>query len=268
MTHNEETTAGAPTADTRAELPMFYKTIVPLVSVIHEDLAFEAPGDLSFASNSDAIVLTAEEFVVAQMSYPIIFSTGDMPMPVAMTGAPGRGNQFVDQQGQWQEGIYIPAYVRRYPFILAKLAPHAKDLSLCFDEACEQIAAGEDGKLFSDGEPSDTTKAVLQFCEGYEAALQKTRQFVQDLIELDLLIDARAEIQAHGSDPILFHGFQMVSEEKLRGLNGNQYRKLAKSGALGLIYAHLFSLRHIGKLFRHDPSGQDVHNARERAIEQ
>ena len=39
-------------------------------------------------------------------------------VPVAILGLRGAANQFVNSEGAWREGKYIPAYVRRYPFIL------------------------------------------------------------------------------------------------------------------------------------------------------
>ena len=29
--------------------------------------------------------------------------------------------------------MYLPAYIRRYPFLLARLNPQSDELSLCFD---------------------------------------------------------------------------------------------------------------------------------------
>lgn len=232
-------------------LPPFYNSVVPLLSTLHGQLSYTAPEkpDFSFAASAPAIVLAAEEFVPAMMHYPIVFSVDAEPMPVVLTGVPGGTNQFVSADGHWRDGVYIPAYVRRYPFVLAKLAPEAQDLSLCFDENCSWLAQGEAGNLFDGNEPTETARTILAFCENYEGALARTRQFMGEIAELDLLIDAQAEIKGLSDQPILFNGFRMVSEEKLRDLRGDQYRKLAASGALALIYAHLFSMGHMMKLF-------------------
>src|SRR3546814_8404628 len=58
-----------------------------------------------------------------------------------------------------------------------------------------------------------------------------------------LLIDGEVSIQPEGADkPFVYRGFRMVAEDKLRELRGDVSRKMIQSGAMGLIYAHLFSL--------------------------
>ncbi|MCG8510605.1 MAG: SapC family protein [Rhodospirillales bacterium] len=234
-------------------LPPLYKSIIPLIRGEHEKLAYigDSQRDFSFAAQSDAIALTVEEFVLAMSHYPIVFSKGENPMPVVLTGVPGKGNQYVDSAGRWRDGVYVPAYIRRYPFILAKLAPESTDLSLCFDETSKQIVEADEDKLFKNGEPSEITRHMLQLCEGFEAAVRKTQRFMSELEELDLLMDAQAEIRgtAEPAEPVVFQGFQIISEDRIHTLRGPKLRKLTEPGMLGLVYSHVFSLRHIKDLF-------------------
>ncbi|MDQ1231566.1 SapC family protein [Sphingomonas sp. SORGH_AS_0879] len=237
-------------------LPQFYKAVTPLMSQLHGTLIFEEQStpDFGFAADSPAIVLTTDEFIPAQADYPIVFSSGENPMPVVMTGMPGGKNRHVGHEGHWQAERYVPAYVRRYPFLLARLDDKATDLTLCFDSESGRLVEGEVGNLFAGDEPTDHARAILAFCEQFEAAIRRTESFVGELRELDLLIEAEASVAGEDGTPRILRGFQMVSEDKLKSLRGDQYRKLVQSGALALIFAHLFSLRRIGALFADEPS--------------
>jgi hypothetical protein len=140
--------------------------------------------------------------------------------------------------------------VRRYPFMLARLSPQSQELSLCFDDTSGIIVDNEGERLFDGTEATETTKAILQFCEQFEQAVMRTRAFMEELTKLDLLMDGEVTIQRDGLEqPAVYRGFRMVDEQKLQNLRGDQARKMVQSGLLGLVYAHLFSLSLISPLF-------------------
>jgi hypothetical protein len=151
-----------------------------------------------------------------------------------------------------EPNIYVPAYLRRYPFLLVRLRQDSDELSLCFDPTVGAVGEFEDGEpLFEeDGQPSKATKAILEFCEQFEAAGQRTGAFIEDLVKSDLLMDGEVAIQPEGAaQPFIYRGFRMVDEEKLRNLRGDELRKYNQSGLLALIYAHLFSLSQVREIF-------------------
>ena len=97
--------------------------------------------------------------------------------------------------------------------------------------------------LFEGDQPSEVTKQILAFNEQFEQAGQRTGMFMKEIKDLGLLMDGEVAIQQEGNDqPFIYRGFQMVSEEKLNELRGDQLRKMQQSGMLPLIFAHLFSL--------------------------
>ena len=246
--------------DADKTLPAFYQSITPLFSETHAKLSLKTDPDYSFAADATGIVLAAAEFPAAQRDYAIVFNTGDRVMPVALTGAPGARNQFVEAAGKWRDGAYIPSYVRRYPFILAKIEPDAEDLTLCFDAGSDRLVEGRTGNLFNGDEPSERARAILQLCKWFENAIVQTEKFVAELEAHDLLMDAEANIRLAGQESVLFHGFQVVSEEKVRNLPDAETQALTKSSALALIHAHLFSLQNIETLFarHHAARAQDA----------
>ena len=104
--------------------------------------------------------------------------------------------------------------------------------------------------MFDGDQPSEATKQILQFCEQFETAGQRTAMFVEELKKFGLLMDGEVAIQPEGSEqPFIYRGFQMIDEEKLRDLPADELRKMAQNGMLPLIYAHLFSLPQIREVF-------------------
>ncbi|KPF77475.1 multidrug transporter [alpha proteobacterium AAP81b] len=236
-------------ANATNQLPLFYNSLVPLSSQLHPTHGLKPREDMAFTAGTHAVPVTVDEFPIAQRHYPIVFGLGESPAPLALVGLNEGRNMYVSD-GQWEKGAYVPAFVRRYPFMLAKLTPETQELSLCFDDASGMIAAGEGDPLFAGTEPTETTKNILQFCEEFEKAVMRTRNFIDELEKMDLLMDGEVTIQRPGLDqPAVYRGFRMVSEEKLQNLRGDQARKMVQNGMMGLVYAHLFSLGLISPLF-------------------
>ena len=228
-----------------APLPLFYQGLEPLSSELHANYKIRPQEKAPFLVGQHAIPLTVEEFPLVQRFMPIVFTLGDESIPIALMGLNEGVNVFVDDEGKLTEdNFYVPAYIRRYPFMLARLRPDAQELSLCFDPTSDTIGAFEEGDaLFADGQPTETTKAILQFNETFEQAATRTGAFMKELREMDLLMEGEMSIQQEGvAQPFVYRGFQMVNEQKLVDLRGDQLRKMSQSGMLPLLYAHLFSL--------------------------
>lgn len=224
-------------------LPIMYRQLEPLSSVQHGDMRLRPVESTTILNNVHALPLTTDEFILAQRNFPIVFSAGDDAVPLALFGLNEGVNLFIGETGQFLPNVYVPAYARRYPFMLAQLQPDSQELSLCFDPSCETMSRDEGEPLFADGQPTETTKSILAFCEQFEMSVQRTAGFVRELHEQKLLIDGELTIQPEGAEqPFIYRGFRMVSEEAVNDLRGDVARKLIRSGAMALIYAHLFSL--------------------------
>ena len=235
----------------QAPLPLFYKDLVPLNRQEHGNWHTRQTEKATWLIDQHAVPLTVEEFPLAQRNFPIIFSQGADPVPLALMGLSEGINVFVEADGSLNTPIYMPAYARRYPFLLARLRTDVDELSLCFDPTSDLIGEFEDGlPLFDGDEPTDNCKATLGFCEQFEVAGQKTGNFMADLAKHDLLMDGELTVQAEGEEkPFVYRGFRMVNESKLREMRGDVLRAWAQNGMLPLIYAHLFSLELARDLF-------------------
>jgi len=232
-------------------LPLFYNQLEPLSSSAHGAWKARRMESAPFLAQTHAVPLTVEEFALAQRHFPIVFSVGENPVPLALMGLNEGVNVFVDDEGKLTSDVYVPAYVRRYPFMLARLRSDVDELSLCFDPTADAVGAFEEGEaLFEDDQPSETTKQILGFCENFEQAGMQTGAFMKELADNKLLIDGEVSIQPEGSaQPFIYRGFQMISEDALKNLRGDVARKMIQSGLLPLIYAHLFSLSLIREVF-------------------
>jgi len=233
-------------------LPLFYNQLEPLSSQAHADFRIRIRDKAPFLANQHAVPVTVEEFPLVQRFMPIVFSVGEDPVPLALMGLNDGVNTFFDEEGTLLEpNFYVPAYIRRYPYLLARLRPDTDELSLCFDPSSDTIGAFEDGdKLFENGEPTETTKNILQFNEQFEQAGARTAMFMKDLKELGLLMDGEVTIQQEGNEqPFIYRGFMMIDENKLNELRGDQLRKIVQNGMLPLVYAHLFSLALMRDIF-------------------
>jgi SapC len=238
-------------APQNANLPLLYKDLIPISQQEHATWRYQTSEFAPFLKTEHAIPITSEEFAACQRFYPIIFSAGDAPVPLILMGLNEGVNTYIDDDGKMMIDAYVPAYIRRYPFLLAKLRPDTDELSLCVDPTSNVMGPFDDGDPVFEGDgPSEATKNVLQFCEQFEQAGQMTGNFMNELKALDLLMEGEVTIQTDpDTPPFIYRGFQMVNEEKLRDLRGDQLRKMMQNGMLPLIHAHLFSLGIMREIF-------------------
>ncbi|MES2056611.1 MAG: SapC family protein [Pseudomonadota bacterium] len=229
----------------QSQLPLFYNALEPLSSEAHANYRARAMDSAPFLINHHTVPVTVDEFTLVQRFMPIVFTAGDDAIPIALMGLNEGVNVFIGDDGKLLENnFYVPAYVRRYPYMLARLRPDAQELSLCFDPTSDALGNFDEGEpLFADGQPTELVKNVLAFNESFEQAGARTNQFMGELRDMDLLMEGEVSIQPEGAEqPFVYRGFQMINEEKLADMRGDQLRKIHKNGMLPLLYAHLFSL--------------------------
>ena len=233
------------------QLPLFYNQLEPLSSQAHANFRIRRSETAKFVAQQHAIPVTVDEFPLISRRMPIIFSVGPDPVPLALMSLNEGVNTFFDEDGRWlDEEAYVPAYIRRYPFLLARLRQDSQEMSLCFDPSSDVVGPFEEGEALFDGTtPSAATRSILEFNEQFEQAGQRTQQFMAELKQLDILTNGEVTITPEGSQPFIYRGFLTVDEEKLKNLRGDQLRKMSQSGLLPLLYAHLMSVSLMRDLF-------------------
>lgn len=223
-------------------MPLFFSNPAVLHPNRHAEAGIRVNLPLAFARATNSIPLTVAEFIEVAKFYPIVFTCDDPIVPVALVGLE-RDNYFVGKDGRWKESTYIPAYVRKYPFVFFEL-PESKKLTLCIDEDAPQFTAkakGNDIRLFEKGEPSPFTRNALAFCAAYQGQHDLTRQFCAKLKELGLLVPNRSDANLITGRTISLGGFQVIDQEKLQKLPADMVSELHAHGWLPLMYYTLLS---------------------------
>jgi len=231
------TTPSANAAETA--LPLFYRDPQLISSVTHARWRLK-PGDAAFAADAIAVPIVVGEFIAALRNFPILFTGGQgETSPIALLGLDAT-NLFVNE-GEWAQGTYVPAYVRRYPF---GFIAHGNGFALGIDTVSERIVrAGDEGApLFTNGEPTDLTKQALQFCDAYRAETDATRAFCAALLSKELLIDRRADAVLPSGRKLGVDGFQIVDASKFGALDSKTVVEWHHKGWLALVHFHFASL--------------------------
>ena len=231
---------------------LFYERPVPLNRTAHKDLRIKGLQNLKFSHNVHSVPLTCTEFPVTARDIPILFAGPDETNagPMALLGLRQNENLFLDTEGQWATNVYIPAFVRRYPFVLAEKPPGAEgdDFTVFLDEAYEGFNSAEGERLFKeDGTETDMLKNAVNFLGEFQQHVARTKQFMEDLRKYDLLEPRNIRLERNGN-VINLNGLYVISEEKLRKLDAETTHRFLTDGTLGWIYAHLLSLMNIDRV--------------------
>lgn len=233
----DKTAAGSSTG-----LPLFFQRPVPLDLKRHAKAALLPVQDLRFAATTNSILINAVEFFEAAKQYPIVFTQSESPMPAVIVGLE-QNNYFVNDKGAWKEGAYLPAYVRKYPFVFMDV-PERNEFLLCIDEAAPQYkenGAKDAIPLYKDNAPSELTRNALEFCTAYHNHHQLTAKFCEDIRAADLLTPTRSDAKLYTGREIHLGGFQAIDDKKVAALSDEKVVEFFKKGWMPLIYAALMS---------------------------
>lgn len=220
-------------------LPMFYRSSRPLDRERDANLCISSPNNFSFAEATNVIPIQIEEMPIVAAYYPIIFADGQHPVLAAVVGLNQDQNLFIDQNGQWLSGAYLPSYVRRYPFLLMD-DPEQKQYVLCIDEKSDQFRLDGEFRLFENREPSEFTRRAMDFCISLRQLGEDTNEFVKALQEHEMLATNNTVIEVHGKT-LELSNLLVIDPKKFDDLPDSVILEWRAHGWLGLVYAHLIS---------------------------
>ncbi len=223
--------------------PYGYSEIVPLTTGARVRMPSGALPEVFRSMN--ALPLSYAEIALASRDYPIAFVSGDGErsfLAMAILGLEDKQNLFVGDDGNWDPNTYVPAYVRRYPFCMAKVTADGK-------EQAERIACVEKSALSDDGEPLyDDKGQPLATWEGtknllfeFEADLTRTEEMCATLHRLGLFEAFTVQAVPKGGAPLAMTGVHRVAEAKLLELPAEELKTLVRNGVLPRVYAHILS---------------------------
>jgi hypothetical protein len=224
-------------------LPLFFRDPRAIDASRHAHAAVRPGSAFDFARHTNSIPLNTIEFMEAARYYPIVFTYGDTPSPVAIVGLE-RENYFVEADHSWKKNVYIPAYVRQYPFVFFE-KPEEKKFYLCIDEGSPHFSPtlkeGAQPLYQEDGKPAAITDNALKFCTAFYNHYLITRHFCTDLKAHNLLVPYQSEAKLSDGRKISLAGFQMIDEKALNELPDQVFLEFRKKGWLPFLYFSLAS---------------------------
>lgn len=230
--------------------PFGYKEIVPLYK--YNKVKLPAPGTVpEFCKQLNAIPISYTEFSPACRDYPLVFTSGDNGKtyaPVAVLGITNGENLFL-ANGAWDKAVYVPAYVRRYPFCMARVSldkVEQADRLICVEK---EFLDDEGESMFdAEGKALPKWQPIEKLLQEYEADLERSREMCSILSDYALLEPFALQAQPKTGAAMNLTGMYRVEEKKMEFLNASQHKNLIKKGVMGRIYAHLISLDNFARL--------------------
>ena len=223
---------------------LIYERATPVSSKQHGNWSVKTGTDYSFARDVNSVPLMAVEFPTAAPEYAIVFAgTEESVMPAVILGMREKENVYFKDGSGWQ-AKYIPAFVRRYPFVFSR-SEDGSTFTLCIDETfsgCNQEGRGE-RLVDSEGTKSQYLDGILGFLRDYQAHFLHTQALCNKLKELNLLEPMRAQFTLNTGENVALEGFLAVNRERLKKLTADQLAALAQTDELELLYLHLQSMR-------------------------
>jgi hypothetical protein len=246
--------AGGETAAAAGEgprWPLFYKQPVPLSIERHGGKSVNLQRRFAFAASTNMVPVNMQEFSRVATAYPIVFTETAPASSIAILGLRQSQNLFVNDEGTWEGGVYVPAYVRRYPFIFST-GQEEEQLVLCIDEADELIVDGTGAEgtqaIYEGEEASEVVKKMLEFCAAFHRQSLATREFVDELEQRDLFRLGTVTISNETGEQFNLRGFRIVDETKFNALPDDAFLEYRRKGWLAAITAHLISVQNLAAL--------------------
>jgi len=196
--------------------------------------------------------VSCSEFPLASRDYPLAFISGDQGRtftPMAVLGFEARQNLFVQPDGTWDAAVYLPAYVRRYPFCMTRITVNGEvrpERVTCI----EKQALDDHGAALFDrqGNPAPEWQTLEKLLFEYEADMARTEEMCRLLAEHQLLEPFVMQALPNQGQPLQMTGLFRIAEAKLAALDAGSLEELAQKNFLGCVYAHLFSLANFERL--------------------
>lgn len=235
--------------------PPMYGELLPLDREVHKNLKLDTSQTVvTRVADQNSVFLAAVEFGDACKEYPIVFvRAGEggpdgkpAVAPLAVLCLKSGVNLFVE--GNELKGNYVPAYVRRYPFAMARLDGNANNLAVCFDSKWAGFNETTGEALFKDGQPTELLQGAKTFLENFEQETERTRLICNLLVEMELLQDMRFEATLPNGEKLDVEGFLALDEKKYAELPDDKVLQLHRNGLIALVEMHRLSMTNMNRL--------------------
>lgn len=228
---------------------LIYDRAAPVRMDAHADKSVRRVDDFGFAAHVNSVPVVAAEFAACASDMAIVFAgTEQAVVPAVLLGLSQDHNGFLDRDGRWT-GRYIPAFLRRYPFVFAG-AEGTDELTLCIDETYAGLNDDGIGERLFDSEGNRTLylQGVLDFAVQYQAQYERTRLFCDRLIALGLLEAVVATFRSATGEERRLSGFFRINRDRLKAIDPATLAAMFANDELELCFTHLASLANIERL--------------------
>ncbi len=233
-----------------APLPLLYRRVEPMSLAQHGGLKLVDIEDFSLARDVGLVPVTLGEFPVVAKQYPIVFlrpPKGQPPIPVAALGTHPRENLFVGPDGRWLSGFYVPAYLRRYPFITGDTADKTRK-AVFVDVESPRISRDNGLPIYENDGLSKIGKAAVDFCGQYHAQAEQTTPFARALGDANIFMPQDYPVATLPNQPREGRLMMAIDERRLKAVSDTTFLDWRGKNWLPSIYLHLFSLGHFAAL--------------------
>ncbi len=229
-----------------------FKKPQALDSAAHRQLRFSPNQPYHYAAKQLFAPITLSEAGMIAREYALVFSDVDGSLPMALLGRARGSNSYVRSSGHWT-ARYVPAHIRRYPFVMAERpaqpevngATEAEKIVM-FDTEAPHLQAQTGDPLFDDqGGATATLRNVMQVLVAMDQDSHNTLRVMAQLEALSLLVAQPVVIASKQGQPIGLQGLRVIDFDRFNALDAEQLAQLREAGALNLIYAHQISLANL-----------------------
>jgi hypothetical protein len=225
---------------------LFYQEPVALNREEHKNLRLKKQDNVDFAKNVNSVPVAGFEFFEASRELPVLFTkdgSGDF-IPVALLSLSAEDNNLGEQWGD----VYMPAFIRRYPFALSS------DGTVIFDKQAPHLQEEEGERLFNEenGENTETLDSVAKFLNYMDQQYKATHAFSKACAERELLEPFNVQVNVTEDKPVRLSSLYVINEKKLNELADADVTEFFRNGWLAWAYAHLHSLNAVGRVARRD----------------
>lgn len=230
---------------------LLYERVVPIQASVHGMTSVQTRSGFGFASQINSVPVVAAEIAAASRDMVVVFAgNNEAVFPAALMGVEESQNLYVDDQGAWT-GRYIPAFLRRYPFVFAQ-SDDSDQLSLCIDESYDGVNQDGLGERLFDaaGERSGYLGQMLDFAAQYQVQFARTKLFCERLVRLSLLEPAVITLRDPEGATRQMSGFFRINRERLKSIPREELEQMFDTDELELCFLHLQSMANVETLSR------------------
>lgn len=214
-----------------------------LNNVDHKDIRVITERSSAFGDDIWYSLIVPKEYKAAQHYYPIFFqkdgNTGKF-MTVALSGFQHGENLYLDDSG-WS-CPYIPLSIQRMPFLIGKqqVINEGREQVMPMvhiDMSSPRISRDDGEPLFKEfGGHTEYLEKVTKMLEILHRGIGEMNQFINALLELNLIEPVSISIKLENGSQNELVGFYTINETKLNEMDDNSIISFHRLGYMQAIY--------------------------------